>query len=79
MTEKNAKIFRRILIVTAIVWILGVLLPDIAAPIWADRLRDPSEPVVGGHGGGWLLLGTPLCIAVVIVSCIVLRIRSRNG
>ena len=78
MTEKHKKIFIRFLIITTIVWALGVLLLDIALPYLAFRFHDPNKPFIGGHGSGWFALGTPLCIAVVVVSYIVLRIRSRN-
>lgn len=76
MTEKHKKIFVRILIVTATVWALGVLLLDIALPLLMDRLHDPNEPYVGGHGGVWVMFGSPLCVLVVVVSYFVLRIRS---
>ena len=78
MTEKHKKIFDRILIIAAVIWALGVLLLDIALPLLMDRLHDPNEPYVGGHGGVWFLFGTPLCILVVAVTYIVLRIRSRR-
>ena len=78
MTEKHKKLFLRIFIVTAIIWALGVLLLDIVAPELAFRSHDTNEPYIPGHGGGWLLFGTPLCIVVVVVSYVVLRIRSRN-
>lgn len=78
MTEKHKKIFVRILIVTATVWVLGVLLLDISFPLLSYRFHDPNEPFIGGHGGGWFLFGMPLCIAVVVVSYVVLRIRSRR-
>jgi hypothetical protein len=78
MTEKHKKIFIRFLIITTIVWALGVLLLDIALPYLAFRFHDPHKPFLGGHGGGWFLFGTPLCILVVAVSYIVLRIRSRR-
>lgn len=78
MTEKHKKIFIRFLIITTIVWALGVLLLDIAFPLLSYRFQDPNEPIIPGHGGGWFLFGTPLCILVVAVTYIVLRIRSRR-
>ncbi|MBR5618785.1 MAG: hypothetical protein IKW76_03525 [Clostridia bacterium] len=78
MTEKYKKIFVRIFIVTAVIWAVGFLLLDIAFPLLSYRFQDPNEPFIPGHGGGWFLFGTPLCILVVAVTYIVLRIRSRR-
>lgn len=76
MTGKYRKIFIRILIITAVIWALGVILLDIAAPNLHYRFRDPNEPVIPGHGGGWMLLGSPLCVLVVIASFFILRFLS---
>ena len=78
MSEKYQKIFIRILVITAAVWALGVAGLDIAFPLLRYRFRDPDKPFIGGHGGGWMLCGTPLCILVVVVSFIVLYIKSRK-
>ena len=74
MSEKHQKIFMRILIITAAVWALGFL-ADLTLPWIMDMLGDNR----GGHGGGWTLCGTPLCILTVAVSYVVLRIASRKG
>ena len=47
MTEKHKKVFVRILIVTAIVWVLGVLLLDISLPELAGE-----KAVMRQHDGG---------------------------
>ena len=78
MNDKTAKLFQRIIIIIAVVWLLGFLGLDIAWPWLSYEFHDPNKPFIGGHGGGWTLLGSPLCIIAAVIAYIILRIKSRK-
>ena len=74
MTEKYAKMFERIVIGAAVFWVLAFA-ADIIIPL-LDNYLNPST--ARGHGGGGILIATPLCIAAVVIALIVCLVRSKK-
>ena len=79
MTEKNRDIFIRILIGAVIFWLLAFA-ADIFIPwiTYEINERHPSETYIPGHGGLAHLMAYPICGITLIISYIVLRVKSQR-
>ena len=73
MTEKYARFFERIVIGAAIFW--GV---SFAADITVPLLSDYLNPSRAGHGGGGIMIATPLCIAAIVIALVVCLKKSKK-
>ena len=74
MTEKNSKQFKRVVIIAALFWV-SALAADIIIPLLHNYL-NPST--ARGHGGGGIMIATPLCIAAIVIALVVCLKKSKN-
>lgn len=74
MTEKNSKQFKRVVIIASVFWV-SALAADIIIPLLHNYL-NPST--ARGHGGGGIMIATPLCVAAVVIALIVCLVKSKK-
>ncbi len=78
MTEKYKKIFGRIILGTALFWLLAFL-ADILVPWLLDVFRDTGNLTsFGDYGSIVSTIAAIVCFLVIVIALIVCLVKSRN-
>ncbi len=72
MTPKYKRIFEKVFIGAALLWVLAF-----AVDIFLPGLSYYVNPTLyRGHGGGAIMIASPVCLAAVVITLVVCLVKS---